>query len=67
MVLKIFKTSNNKNINNNKVNDIIKIFSQFNKLKNNKSEILIHLLNIETIKKPIFLTFSTKKVFNYLR
>ena len=37
------------------------------KFKNDKFEKLTYIANIGAIKKPIFLTFNTKKVFNYLR
>ena len=39
---------------------------KFNILKNNKSENLTYILNIETIKKLIFLNFGNKDIFNYL-
>ena len=35
--------------------------------KNNKSKNLIYILNIKAIRKPIFLIFNAKKIFNYLR
>ena len=43
-----------------------KIIDSF-KSKNNKSEKLTHMPNIEAIKKLIFLTLDAKKTFNYLR
>ena len=67
MASKRFKVSNNKNIENSgsKANKTVVNLSK--KLKNNKSKNLMHIPNIEAIKKPIFLIFNTKKAFNYLK
>ena len=39
----------------------------FNKSKNNKFGNLMCVSNIEATKKPIFLIFNTKNVFNFLQ
>lgn len=50
-----------------KINKTFKNLSKTQKLKNNKNEILTRVLSIKALEKPIFLTFSTKKVLNYLK
>lgn len=49
MVLKIFQANNNKVIknNNSRINKIVVYLSKFNKLKNNKFENSICILNIK--------------------
>lgn len=51
---------------NSSANKIVKNLLMSNISKNNKSRNLTYILTIEDIKEPIFLTSSTKKVFNYL-
>lgn len=46
---------------------MVKNLSKLKKLKNDKSENLIYLLNIRAIKKPIFLISNMRKTFNYLK
>ena len=68
MALKAFKAGNNKVVkSDNRANKTIINFSKSNKLKNNKSKNLTYILNIKITKKPIFLTFNIKKIFNYLQ
>ena len=50
---KVYKTSKN--------------LSRSKKSKNKNSRNWTYLTNMKTIKKPIFLTFNTKKVFNHLK
>ena len=70
MALKIFWVNNNKivkSVSSSKANEIIRNLFKFKKLKNNKFKNLIYILNIKVIEKPSFLTFNTKKNFNYLK
>lgn len=70
MAPKIFKANNNeiiKDVNSKRANKIIQNLSKSKKLKNKIFEILIRFLDLEAMGEPIFLTFNTKKVFNYLR
>ena len=64
MVLKTFKADDNEVVSNNsdKTNKII-----VNLFKNNISKILMCMPNIGAIRKPTFLTFNAKKVFNHLK
>lgn len=68
MTLKVFKIGNNKVIksSSNKANKIIENLIKSKKLKSIKFEISIYM-NIKITKKPIFLTFSTKEVVNFLK
>ena len=68
MVSKGFKTDNNKIIEGdaNKVNKTVINIFKFKKLKNDNFRNLIYMLIIKALKKPIYLTFSIKKIFNYL-
>lgn len=67
LILKVFWINNNKIVKiNDKVDKIFRTLFKFKKLKNKKIKILIYT-NIKVIKKPIFLIFITKKVFNYLK
>lgn len=63
---KVVKTNNNEIVKDNgkKADKIVKNLSKLKKLKNTKSKIYI---NIKTIEKPIFLTFSAKEAFNFLK
>lgn len=68
LVLKIFKANSNKIIEiSGRVDEIVRNLSTSKELKNNKSENLTYILNIEATKKTIFLTFETKMTFNHLR
>ena len=59
LALKVFKTDDNEIVigDNDKTNKTVV----------NLSKNLMYMLNIGTIKKPIFLTPNAKKIFNYLR
>lgn len=50
-----------------RADEMIIDFSKFKKLKNNKSRNLTNVLNDKAMEKPIFLTSSIKKVFNFLK
>ena len=50
-----------------RADETIRNSSKFTKSKNNKSENLMHVLNIEAIGEPTFLTLNAKKTFNFLR
>lgn len=68
LALETFKTDDNEIVGvGGRVNEIIKNSSKFKKLKNNKSENLIYVLNIRAIQKFIFLTLNAKKSLNILR
>ena len=60
----MFKTIKNKVVrdDNRRANKIIKNLSMSKKLKNNKSKILIPILNIKTIRKLTFLILMLKKL-----
>ena len=62
LALKTFKTDDNKIVSDgsSRINKLI-----INLSENNKSRNLIYMPNIEAIKKFTFLTFNTKKTFNY--
>ena len=66
-VLIAFRTNNNEVVRNGDSKANKMIINLFNKLKNNKSKKLMRVLNIGAMEKPIFLTFNTKKAFNYLK
>ena len=63
LAIKTFRADNNKIVSDSggRANETV-----MNLSKNNKSRNSTHMPNIRAIKKPIFLTFNTKKVFNYL-
>ena len=65
----MFKANNNEVVKNNsdKANKKFINSFKFNQLKNNEFKKLIYVLNIKAKKKLIFLTFNTKKIFNFLR
>lgn len=70
MALKAFKTDSNKIIkgaDDDKADKMVVNSSKLKKLKNNKSENLMYVLNIRAIGEPIFLIFNTKKTFNQLK
>ena len=60
---KVFKADNYKVVDNDnsKTNKTV-----INLFKNNKFRNFIYISNIRVTRKPTFLTFNTKKVFNYL-
>ena len=58
LALKVFKTDNN---------EVVKVSNRVNKTIVNSFRNLMHVLKIQIIKKHIFLTPNTKKVFNYLK
>lgn len=62
----MFKTNSDKIIKgeSGRVNKTIKNLFKFKSSKNKKFK---NLINIETIGESIFLTLSTKKIFNRLR
>lgn len=67
---KIPKINDNKiikDIDNNKADKIIKIFSKSNKSKNNQFKNSIYISNIRVIRKKNFLTLKLKKKFNHLK
>lgn len=66
MTLKAFTINNNKIVKDggSKINKMFKNLSKFKNLKNKKSKNLIY---IKAIKKPIFLTFITRKALNFLK
>ena len=67
LISKIFRIYNNKIVkSNNKTNEIFKKNFKSKKLKNIKSKISIYI-NIKVIKELIFLNFSIRKNFNYLK
>ena len=64
MISKAFKINDNRVIGNgdSRANKIV-----LNSSQNNKSKKSMYMPNIKATKKPIFLTFNTKKTFNYLQ
>ena len=65
LFIKIFEVNNNEVMEiSGKADEIFKNLSISKKSKNKKSE---NPTFIKAIKKPIFPTFNTKKIFNYLR
>ena len=63
LALKILKVNNNKIVGvSDRTNGMV-----INLFKNKKSRNLMYILNIGAIKKPNFLIFDAKKVFNYLQ
>lgn len=67
LALKAFKANNNKIVEvGSKPNKTIKNLFKAKSLKNTKSEITTYI-NIKTIRELMFLTFGTKKTFNYLQ
>lgn len=68
LIPKILGIDNNEVVRDrNKADKMFKIFSKYKKLKNNKSENLVHISNIEVMEKLIFLTFDARKAFNRLK
>lgn len=67
--MKIFKANSNKIVksSSSRADKIAKILSKSKNLKNIKFKDLMDFSNIETTENSIFLTFSTKKVFNCLK
>ena len=60
----MFKANNNEIVEvDSKADKIFKILFKSKKLKSKKFQNLTYLI---TVKKPMFLTFNTKKTFNHL-
>lgn len=64
----MFKPGNNKIVENRggKANETLKNLSKSKNLKNINFEILTYI-NIGAIEEPIFLTFNTRIIFDYLK
>ena len=68
LVPNVFRTNDNEVVGiNGRTNITFKNLSKSKKSKNDKSENLTCMLNIEAIRKLTFLISNTKNVFNYLR
>lgn len=67
LILKTPKANNNQvfdDISSSKADKMVRNLFKFKKLKNNNFK---NLTYIRAIKKPIFLTFGTRKTFNLLK
>ena len=67
MTLKPFKVDDNEGTGGSAGRTNKMVVNLSNKLKNDKSRKLKYVINIEVIKKLIFLTLDAKKAFNYLK